>query len=474
MIQVRYDELANGTEPPSTPFILELPDQKQISILSNLRWLPGKRLVAKASVDDQTVLLKCFFGSSSKRHFNRELAGIKGFQEAGVKTPSILSQSQFEGCSLLATEYLNDSQSLHDLWKSDLSETQRLGFLKQMVSAIAKLHRHQILHNDPHLDNFLVADEQLYLIDGGGTQQLSSAVSPKKALDNLAFFLSVLFPKYDTLSLKSLPAYLAINPIKIDQHNFEAVIRKKRKWRERYLEKVFRTCTDFIAESNFKRFQVVDRTEYSDALKAFLSNPDTFINSGQVLKRGRTNTVSIVTLNNDKKVFVKRYKSKKGFVHKYVRGFRSSRARNAWYTAHYLLRLLGVDTPKPIALLEHKVGRFITCSYLVTEYVEAQDALSFFTQQEEVTPSAQAQANKLLDILEALKSGQVFHGDMKATNFMLTPERMMAIDLDQTIICSSDSQFHRLHKKDVERFGRNWVGYPVAEQLFSMFIKQDI
>lgn len=465
MNSIHFDELINRPAPPSAPFTLELPGQGLINILSSLRWLPGKRLVAKASTDGQTVLLKCFVGSSAKRHFHRELAGIEGFQQAGVSTPAILKQYQADGFAFITTKFLHESQSLDELWQSNLSEAQRLCYLKKMVSAIARLHRQQIIHNDPHLDNFLVVGHQLYLIDGGGIQRLSREATPRKALDNLALFLSILFPKYDGLSLQCLPDYLAINPVKIDRYDFEAAIREKRKWRERYLEKVFRSCTDFIAESSFRRFQVVDRTEYNDALKSFLNSPDTFINSGQVLKRGRTNTVAIVLMDNGKKVFVKRYKSKKGFIHKYVRGFRQSRARNAWYTAHYLLRLLGVDTPKPIALLEYRVGRFITCSYLITEYVEAQDALSFFTQQEEATPFVQKQAHKLLAIIEALKSGRVFHGDMKATNFMLTPERMMTIDLDQAIICRTERRFQRLHKKDVERFTRNWVNSAVAKQL---------
>ncbi|WP_448218813.1 lipopolysaccharide kinase InaA family protein [Endozoicomonas sp. 2B-B] len=466
MSPIHFNELVSRAAPPSIPFSLELPGHGPINILTSLRWLPGKRLVAKALLNDQTVLLKCFIGSSAKRHFRRELSGIEGFQQAGVSTPSILNQCQADGFAFITTKFLDKSQSLDELWRSNLSEAQRFSYLKQVVTAIARLHRQKIIHNDPHLDNFLVAGHQLYLIDGGGTQHLSMTAHPRKALDNLALFLSVLFPKYDRLSLQCLPDYLAINPIKVDRYDFETAIREKRRWRERYLEKVFRTCTDFIAKSSFRRFQVIDRTEYSDALNTFLNSPDAFINSGQVLKRGRTNTVAVVLLDNGRKVFVKRYKSKKGLIHKYVRGFRQSRARNAWYIAHYLLRLLGVDTPKPIALLEYRIGRFITCSYLITEYVEARDALSFFTQQEEATPFVQKQAQKLLDIIEALKSGRVFHGDMKATNFMLTPERMMTIDLDQAIICKTEKCFQRLHKKDIERFARNWVDYPVAKQLF--------
>ena len=251
-------------------------------------------------------------------------------------------------CALLTTEYLSDSQSLDQIWSSDLADDERSKLLAGVVQTIGQLHKHNILHKDPHLDNFLVVRGRLYLIDGGGVQVEKSPIPEKDALNNLALFLAVLYPRYDRFSVAAFPAYQKVNPLQnASEQILGKEIQRKRKWRERYLEKVFRTCTDFIAESSFRHFQVVDRSENSESIQRFLNDPDPFIHSGKVLKKGRTNTVSIVTLDNGKKIFVKRYKSTKGFVHKYIRGMRKSRARNAWYCAHLLLRILGVDTQNP-------------------------------------------------------------------------------------------------------------------------------
>ncbi|MBO9495001.1 hypothetical protein J7438_13025 [Thalassotalea sp. G20_0] len=460
------EELTNLKEAPRNGSILDIHGQ-QILIDAVLRFLPGKRLVVRAIVDGATVLAKFFTGSSATRHLQRELAGLKSFADAGINTPALIETRQLQDFGLLTTEFLEDSQSLEQVWQTNLSDDQRLALLKQVVETVGQLHQYNILHNDPHLDNFLIVDQTLFLIDGGGVHRESVQISQSAALDNLAFFLSVLFPRFDHLSLQCLPAYQSIHPLDgIDEQCLAQAIRKRRKWRERYLEKVFRTCTDFVAESGFRKFQVIDRVELSEALTTFLASPDRFINAGHVLKRGSTNTVSIVTLDDGKKVFVKRYKSTKGWLHQFFRGFRKSRARNAWYAAHYLLRLLGIDTPKPLALLEHRFGPFVTCSYLVTEYVEAEDALHYFNSLTEITPEAEKRAQALIEILSTLKEGLVFHGDMKATNFMLTDHRLLVIDLDQTVILNSEEKSEKLLNKDRERFNRNWPVHSIAAGLF--------
>ncbi|WP_299728726.1 lipopolysaccharide kinase InaA family protein [uncultured Endozoicomonas sp.] len=456
-------------EAPANGSYLQIQD-KSLLIESVLRFLPGKRLVAKAILDNQVVLAKCFLGESAKRHMQREQDGLESFTAAGIATPVIYNTLQTQNGCLLTTEFLDASQSLDDLWQQDLADEQRLSLLKQAVKTLATLHKHNIVHNDPHLDNFLMKDGALYLIDGGGTKKESHPLSTATALDNLGFFLSVLFPRFDHLSVQCLPEYQQIFPLgNISEEVLGMAISKRRKWRERYLEKIFRTCTDFVAESKFNKFQVINRTEIRPALTEFMADPEPLINAGKVLKRGSTNTVSIVTLSDQTQVFVKRYKSTKGLLHWFLRGFRQSRARNGWYTAHYLLRLLGIDTPKPIALMEYKVGPFVTCSYLVTAFVEAEDALHYFNELKTITPEATTRSKLLKDTLKVLKDALFFHGDMKATNFLFAYGHPLVIDLDQAMILSPGNTAEKLLKKDEARFARNWPAGSIAEQLFSKY-----
>ena len=458
--------LAQLKETPKKESTLDVDDQK-IFIDSILRFLPGKRLVFKGTVNNQNVVVKCFMGKSATRHIKRELSGLENFVEAGINTPKIIDTQQYTNFAILTTEFLDDSQSLEAVWQSSINDQQRLNLLKQIMRIVGQLHQLNILHHDPHLDNFLIVDQTLFLIDGGGVCKEKTPISRALALDNLAFFLSVLFPKYDHFSFQCLNAYQQIFPLDdVDKHGLLEAIWARRKWRRRFLEKIFRTCTDFVAESSFRKFQVVSRSECCKSLTEFLTAPDAYINTGHVLKRGSTNTVSIVSLTNGKKVFVKRYKSNKGLIHQFFRGFRASRARNSWYIGHYFLRLLGIDTPKPIALIEKKIGIFVTCSYLVTEFVKGETALHYFDNLTEINSTAIQRADALVEILSTLKQGLVFHGDMKATNFIFTDTRNLVIDLDQTIILNKDKHPEKFIKKDRERFNRNWSENSIAADLF--------
>ena len=109
----------------------------------------------------------------------------------------------------------------------------------------------------------------------------------------------------------------------------------------------------------------------------------------------------------------------------------------------------------------------MTCSYLVTEFVEAEDALHYFTHLSNATPQAIDRAKSLLDVLHTLRAGYIYHGDMKATNFMFNENRIMVIDLDQTKIFQAGTHFLRLYQKDLNRFIKNWEGYPLASQIFN-------
>ena len=53
-------EATAWTDLPPQPFELDTGEQ-HITIESVLRFLPGKRLVARARINDQTVLAKCFW-----------------------------------------------------------------------------------------------------------------------------------------------------------------------------------------------------------------------------------------------------------------------------------------------------------------------------------------------------------------------------------------------------------------------------
>ena len=112
-------------------------------------------------------------------------------------------------------------------------------------------------------------------------------------------------------------------------------------------------------------------------MRAVLANPEQAIADGNVIKKGSTNTVAIVTLSNGEQVLIKRFKSTKGFLHKYLRGLRTSRARQCWLNG-FLLEMLGIATPQPYALLEKRCGPFTTPVTSFNRYHQAPQAMDWF------------------------------------------------------------------------------------------------
>nr|MCS5556439.1 hypothetical protein [Arenicellales bacterium] len=78
---------------------------------------------------------------------------------------------------------------------------------------------------------------------------------------------------------------------------------------------------------------------------------------------------------------------------------------------------------------------------------------------------------EIVEILCKLRHKHISHGDLKATNILLSDQGPVLIDLDVMQQHSSESAYQQAANKDVGRFLRNWQDNPVllatARQLLS-------
>ncbi|WP_281646423.1 lipopolysaccharide kinase InaA family protein [Parendozoicomonas sp. Alg238-R29] len=458
-------------EAPETPFLLST-SSGELTCESVLRFLPGKRLVVKAELNGRKVVTKCFYGEKAERDLKRELDGINGFINSGVNTPELVAHCSNPELSIAATACLEPVESFEQVWHKELSDEERKRWLTEIACILASMHKAGVCQHDIHLDNLLLHKDELFLIDGGGAR-VSKTLQPKDALENLALFQAVLYPKYDKFIPDLWSTYDQKVPVftqKFSLKNFSLLVQQKRKWRERFVQKSLRNCTQFRVSKSWHEFLSVNKSEDSPELQALLANPEPYIEAGTVLKRGKTNTVSIVTLDNGIQVFVKRYKSKKGFLHKYLRCLTRSRARISWLNGH-LLDMLGVNTPTPLAMKENRFGPITTCSYIVTLFQPSPHLLEWFIQ-ETLPENCKDVRDEVGDMLESLKRALIFHGDMKATNILLINGKPSLIDLDAMKSYKDPKKFRKVHKQDVKRFARNWENTPKAAALFESIIRR--
>jgi len=404
-----------------------------------LRVLPGRRVVARAVADGRTVLAKFFVGPRASVERQWEERGQAAFVRAGVATPEIVGSGTLTGGGeALLFEFLPNAVPADD---ADLAQT---------MTMLARLHLHGIVQNDLHLGNVLRTDRGLFLVDGGAVSGMGTdkPLSPRASIRNVALFLAQFRIRAEAGFVAAWHAYSVARGYKtIDADGgelIEAVHRARRARVRHYLRKVLRDCSEFHAERRFDRFLVCDRASFKGVVAAMLEDIDAQFERGFVIKAGKTATVARLYVDGEAFV-VKRYNIK-SWQHAMGRMWRPTRAQRAWQNAHRL-RMLGIATFKPIALIERRLGPMRRDAYLVMRDVGGVDLRERF---------ANKHIQALVTLFADLAHAGLVHGDTKATNFVDVGGVIHLIDLDAMRAPRTQAGLRRGIARDLERFIANW------------------
>jgi tRNA A-37 threonylcarbamoyl transferase component Bud32 len=234
--------------------------------------------------------------------------------------------------------------------------------------------------------------------------------------------------------------------------------------------KVFRSCTDVAVTHTWRLYSA--RSRQLDA--AAVLEPRTLDaaiagNTGSRLKSGNTCTVALATIAG-RNVVVKRYNIK-GLLHGLGRLLRRSRAALSWANAHRL-RMHGIATAKPLALVERRFGPCRLQAYFLAEYIEAPDIAEWMRDKTIELELKRSLAGKLAELMYKLRLLQIAHGDMKATNIHVAADAPVLIDLDSLRHHASRRRFERQHVKDLKRLVRNWADRPHIQRMLIEALQQ--
>lgn len=453
-------------EAPFTVTVRREGRDQELVFTSVVRLLPAKRIVGVGVLNGREYLIKAYLGRACARYSRRERNGVALIVEAGVQTPELIWRASLADGrgEVLAFEYLKDAVSLDACWRNATSAEKQVEILTRAMVIIGKLHNHGVVQNDIHLANFLLSDQKLYTIDGGDIVKRSKPPLPQNAsLRNLGMFFAQFYPRYDELVQLLLPAYEAVRGWKKDPARLLAVgveIDMNRERRKRLcISKAFRECTRYVCNSSFRRFEVCERMACTPAMERLIDDPDAMIEKGVVLKNGNSATVALVHLDG-RAIVIKRYNFKNAW-HRVRRMFRRSRARHSWANA-CRMEFLGIPSVKPVALIENRFGPIRGRAYFITEYVEGVDAFEWLHSIK--NPNGELEA--LSSILHELSDSRISHGDLKATNFVMSPDGPVILDLDAMREHKSSESFQRAFKRDLDRFMKNWQDRPELMERF--------
>jgi len=200
----------------------------------------------------------------------------------------------------------------------------------------------------------------------------------------------------------------------------------------------------------------------SQALRRFVEDPDRFLEApgAELIKSDATSTVAISHFGRQSLV-IKRYNIK-GAWHAGKRAFRRSRAELSWHNA-ILLQQSGIFTPNPVIALEIRRRAIRTRAYYVTELVSGPLCADFFSNPANVSDRAVSQ---LVDIFKKMIKHRLSHGDMKATNIIMTPRGPVLLDLDATR--RHRCRYYHRHrlKRDKKRLLKNWQNDAALQRRF--------
>lgn len=435
---------------PALPLHIALPGLGGLRCERALRLLPGRRwtLAGVLEGDRRAVVAKLFLRCrGGQRHFERERAGLMALHGRGVAAPQLLYAGPVDAPAgwLVLTAALDGTPA------DRLGEVARAPVLR----AVAAQHAAGIEQTDAHLANFLVDGDVAWTLDGAGIRAHAAPLQTGRARRNLAVWLAQWPPGGATPPWQAYCTARADGRLPGDAPALSRAVAQARRRREqRLLTKVLRSCGAVAVTPGWRRFVAVTRPADTPALRAVLADPDAALAApdSQWLKRG--NSASVVRLSVDgRPVVVKRY-NLKSLAHRLRRFWRPSRAWHSWRNAHRL-RLWGVPTPPPVALLECRFGPLRGRAYYLSEAVAGETLGT-------VLPAADAARRarllaRLCALLAILERLRLTHGDLKATNLLVDPEdQLMLLDLDALRRHRRRAAFERAFARDLARLRANW------------------
>ncbi len=416
----------------------------EIQYVSVARVLPGRRVsgiaVCSPAGSRETVFAKLFYGKRARRYWHRELQGAARLQSSGVPTPKVLARgATADGAGFVVLfEALDGAVNLDDESNDDMREAVRM---------LASLHDADLIQTDVHVGNFVRAGGDVYVVDADGVQRATHVL--RQQFPNLGMLLAQRAPVCDTDIDEMWALYSGRRGEYVTNLGSAGLLRKitdkQRALRiRRFVAKTQRECTMIVHRKSFVRNWLCDR-EHWPRLQRLMLFAEAMVGEGTPLKLGNSSTVVRITVD-DTRYIVKRF-NVKNLGHRIRRWFKR-RPRQSWQNGHKLA-FLGIRTARPVALLEQRLGWFVSTCYLVMPDCGERDLGQALATEPALFDEL---APQVIELLAGLKAAHLAHGDLKASNFVLDGERVTLIDFDA--VRTGDNA------GDITRFLRNWDEQP--------------
>ena len=399
-----------------------------------LREVPNKRKVVEASYDNECFVVKFF---KKRTEYLKELAGVFHLNEAGIVTPKVYSFGISSNEYYIIFQKINEALTVEQFLSSNENLSSKQAVIKQVLALNKKMYEKNIMQLDNYFKNYLYANSEIYLIDGGLVRKIKFFKSTRKFLN------------FSLISSKINPEYFS---------------KKTTSYKNTFVEFLHKKCVDFYihkAISNFqkKTLRTSSQFEKKASLNYLLlkqrdfnfdfSKLDDFLLNAEIIKNGNTCTVF-----RHEYLVIKRYNIKSVW-HFIKTQFIKSRGKNSWQISN-TFQLQNLPCPKPFFYYEKRFFFFRLTSYFAIERINGENIVSY---QESLQENIQNEnlKNNIFKLFNTLNYYKFIHGDLKKTNILVDNKmQIMMIDFDKSFFSMSQSIYNYKIKKQVARFLSNW------------------
>lgn len=403
-------------------------------LLKILREIPFRRKVYLAKKEKSYFILKIF---SLNKEYLKELKGALILNESDVLTPKIISFGEKNTEYFIIFEYINNAIILEDYLKSNQDSIKK-NVIKQLFQTNKLLHRLNIIQKDNHLRNYLIAENNIYVIDGGMIKKIKFFTSLRKLI-NFALLESKIDPALlkDNINFYQSKISLTLKNIFKRYFIFKSI--------QRFLQKTLRTSSEFNRESNSTRL-ILKRRDFQFHFKEI----DELLNNAEVIKNG--NTCTVFRYEN---IVIKKY-NLKSIWHFVALQFKKSRGLNSWQITN-ALNLINISTPSPYFYYEKRFLFFRLKSYFAMSYEESLN-IKDFEGRLKTSQSRKFFSEKLFKFFNKLSFYRFIHGDLKHTNILVNNKNddIFMIDFDKSFFSKYQYIYNFRIQKQLNRFYSNW------------------
>lgn len=222
-----------------------------------------------------------------------------------------------------------------------------------------------------------------------------------------------------------------------------------------------------------KRRMVIAPGWQEHAASTFFTDIESQVRSSkaEILKDDSVSTVVAVPFNASRLV-VKQYHFKNVF--KFLkRSVRRSYAQKTWNNALFLSEI-GIQTVKPVALIEDRLLFFKIRSFFVGTYIPGQEAPIFFNNPCKAEDERRTAAQRIVDSLCDFHSRGVFIGDTKGYNIIVGRDAVCWVDLEALSRPWLKWLQSRKAMRDWRVLFYNWKDNDSAQQLFHQAAREKL